>query len=849
MRPVQINLQNFLSYGQAEVPLTDIHVASLLGENGAGKSSLLDSITFALYGEGRYKDIDRYIRQGQEQATVELQFALSGELYRIIRARSNKGKGKSTVELAKWVSGEWLPITGASIRETDQKIRDLLKMDYETFISSCFMLQGKSDRFSSAQPADRKRILGQILGLEIYEKLQDTANQKAKSLDTELKVLEAKQDEIQLKLADMPALLSRKVGLTALIADKQAEQKKHQADLDDATQRHAKLQARLDAYPTLVEEDDRLKAEITAIQEELQAFEKQVETARKVLEHETQILAKVKELDATRERIAVLETQLQQWKSLEEESGHVYRQLRQAREDLQKVIGQITSTEIALCRRDELETAAAEYQQVISELERVSVMFDEYSAANNKAVFAEKTWQDAQKELDRSLEKHRLAISVHEGKVAMLQQSGCIDPDNAKCRFLSDAIKAKEELANVQKSLAYIESHEVPHVENRRKEYLYLVAARDAIGYDAEKERALQIRAKELRLLADEATALSGKAELLENLKQQAAQLRSTADTLGVRHDKLQADLLGMGEAKTELDKLQAAVPLLEKWAAGKDQLPAARQTLAESEEKRNKFRAQIDGKEARRLELQGKFRELSEVVRQVDLCKESMSRLKALVGMVGDELTQLQRDLGMVDQQLTGLEQAKKEAEEIHCKAAVLAKQFTLYVTLAQAFGKNGIPALIIENALPEIEDISNDLLSRLTNGRMSVEITTQKENKSGTIAETLDIFISDELGTRPYEGWSGAEKFKVDISNSLAISKFLARRAGTKIETLVLDENASCLDQAGRVKFIEAINTIAEDFAKIICISHIDELKEAFPQQIHVHKTPEGSRVEVVV
>lgn len=80
------------------------------------------------------------------------------------------------------------------------------------------------------------------------------------------------------------------------------------------------------------------------------------------------------------------------------------------------------------------------------------------------------------------------------------------------------------------------------------------------------------------------------------------------------------------------------------------------------------------------------------------------------------------------------------------------------------------------------------------------------------------------------------------------LAISKFLARRAGTKIETLVIDEGASCLDQDGRVRFIEAINTISQDFSKIIVISHIDELKEAFPQQIHVHKTSEGSRVEVV-
>lgn len=848
MKPVQLNLENFLSYAHAEVPLSDIHVASLLGENGAGKSTLLDSITFALYGEGRYKDIDRYIRQGEGQATVELQFALTDDIYRIIRGRSNRGKGKSTLELAKMVDSEWQPISGASIRETDQKIRDLLKMDYDTFISSCFMLQGKSDRFSSAQPADRKRILGQILGLEIYEKLQDSANQKAKSLDTELKVLKAKQEDLQLKLADMPVLHSRKEGLSALITDKQSELKKHQADLDEATQRYAKLQAKLDAYPSLVEEDDRLKTEIAGIQEELQASEKQVETARKTLEYEVQILAKVKELDATRERIAVLETQLQQWKSLEEESNQVYRQLRQAREDVGKVYGQIATTETALSRRDELEKATAEYRELMEALVALDTLEASWKAVGEKVLAAENAYSNAEKQYQFEQKALNRQIEFLSSKVDMLNNSNCIDPEVATCRFLADAQEAKVQLAKVSTDLEQLQKTQGPEVERLRGLLVQSWEERAALGYNEQDHLIKKARAQTLRPLADEAAALSGKAELLENLKQQAAQLRSTADTLGVRHDKLQAALLGLGEAKTELDKLQASILLLEKWAAGKDQLPAARQTLAESEEKRSKFHAQIDGKEARRLELQGKFRELSEAVRQVDLCKEATSRLKAFVGMVGDELTQLQRDLGMVEQQLTGLDVAKKEAEAIVSKASVLAKQYTLYVTLAQAFGKNGIPALIIENALPEIEDISNDLLSRLTNGRMSVEITTQKENKSGTIAETLDIFISDELGTRPYEGWSGAEKFKVDISNSLAISKFLARRAGTKIETLVLDENASCLDQAGRVKFIEAINTIAEDFAKIIVISHIDELKEAFPQQICVVKTPEGSRVEVV-
>ena len=142
MQPTKITLQNFLSYGDTEVDLTGLSLAALLGANGAGKSSLVDGITWPLYGEGRYKDIDRYVRQGQENAVAEIQFLLAGETYRVIRTRSNKGRGKSTLELAKQNGAEWIPMSGTGIRETQDKIRDLLRMDYETFVSSCVLLQG-----------------------------------------------------------------------------------------------------------------------------------------------------------------------------------------------------------------------------------------------------------------------------------------------------------------------------------------------------------------------------------------------------------------------------------------------------------------------------------------------------------------------------------------------------------------------------------------------------------------------------------------------------------------------------------------------------------------------------------
>ncbi len=74
------------------------------------------------------------------------------------------------------------------------------------------------------------------------------------------------------------------------------------------------------------------------------------------------------------------------------------------------------------------------------------------------------------------------------------------------------------------------------------------------------------------------------------------------------------------------------------------------------------------------------------------------------------------------------------------------------------------------------------------------------------------------------------------------------LARRTGARLQTLVIDEGFGSQDALGRQRLVEAINTVRKDFAKILIITHLDELKEAFPNRIEVEKTPRGSSVRVM-
>ncbi len=153
----------------------------------------------------------------------------------------------------------------------------------------------------------------------------------------------------------------------------------------------------------------------------------------------------------------------------------------------------------------------------------------------------------------------------------------------------------------------------------------------------------------------------------------------------------------------------------------------------------------------------------------------------------------------------------------------------------------------MIIEAAIPELEDAANNLLTRMTGGRMHVRFDTQREKKGGGAIETLDILISDELGTRSYDLYSGGEAFRVNFAIRVALSQMLARRAGAQLRTLFIDEGFGTQDDEGRQRLVEAITAIQDQFDLVLVITHMEELREAFPVQIVVNKTPEGSRVIV--
>ncbi|RPJ17583.1 MAG: SMC family ATPase, partial [Chloroflexi bacterium] len=202
MIPLHLRISGFLSYHEAaELDFTTFELACISGHNGAGKSSLLDAITWSLFGEARGKSSDVInLRQDVKAAEVALTFQHEENTYRVQRTLP---RNKNTIlEFQVRTQTGWKPLTEKTTRETQARIEQTLRLDFETFVNASFFLQGKADQFTQQNAGKRKEVLSNILGLEMWEDYKNRTAEKRKSLEREADEIDGRIREIDTELAE-----------------------------------------------------------------------------------------------------------------------------------------------------------------------------------------------------------------------------------------------------------------------------------------------------------------------------------------------------------------------------------------------------------------------------------------------------------------------------------------------------------------------------------------------------------------------------------------------------------------------------------------------------------------------
>ena len=215
---------------------------------------------------------------------------------------------------------------------------------------------------------------------------------------------------------------------------------------------------------------------------------------------------------------------------------------------------------------------------------------------------------------------------------------------------------------------------------------------------------------------------------------------------------------------------------------------------------------------------------------------------------VLAEEQSVLLQKKGSLDEQQRIFDSSQKEYAALQDSLKKYDYEMQQYQLISTALGKDGIQALLIEDAIPEIEYEANRILAKLTDNQAQLSIESLRDLKSGGTKETLEIKISDGIGIRPYEMFSGGEAFRIDFALRIALSKILARKAGTPLQTLIIDEGFGSQDEEGLHAIIDALYAIQADFEKIIIVSHIAHMRDQLPVQFLISKGPNGSLVTIL-
>lgn len=305
MIPVQLRLKNFLSYRDATLDFRGIHVACVCGFNGAGKSSLLEAIAWAIWGQSRANTEDDVIHQGELEARVDFTFICQPHTYRVVRIRY-RGQG-AALEFQVQTEDGFRTLTGRGMKATQRLIQHHIRLDYDTFVNSAYLRQGRADEFMLKRPGERKQILADLLKLSQYEELADRAKERSRQVKAEMAVLERTMASTEQQLQEEPALVAQIQQLEAVQASLQHQQDEAQGRLKQLHGQQQQRQTWLQEYALVQQQQQYLRQEGDRLSQEQATLQHQCRTLDGILARAdaiTQIDARFQALQQEEEQYA-----------------------------------------------------------------------------------------------------------------------------------------------------------------------------------------------------------------------------------------------------------------------------------------------------------------------------------------------------------------------------------------------------------------------------------------------------------------------------------------------------------------------------------------------------------------
>jgi exonuclease SbcC len=854
MIPVRLALKNFMCY-RDNVPTLSfegIHIACLCGDNGNGKSALFDAMTWALWGKSRARNDDDLIHLGQSEMEVELEFASGDQRYRVLRKHTRKPSkaraGQTVLELQIAGNGAFKSVSGNSLQETQQKIAEILNLDYETFKNSAFLRQGHADEFSVKRPGERKEVLANILGLSHYDELESRAKEQSTKRRTEADRLENAINEIELQLVDRIKYEDEIRKIQSEIGQLEDKRKSEEANISNLRSRKTSLDIKKEQLSNTETRLNETKKELERLQVKTREQQTRISEYEKILSERAAIEKSYSELTAVKKLNEEFNSRLSRLFSLRERISNLDQVIKKAAQTLiieHKIIQtKFAENESKSAKAVELEESLTQARKHLLELsqqeEIVAKKRKQIQQISSRISHLEFANTQLAKEIEGINEKLKLLAGDDVRCPLCETELGADGRHQIEVKFSSEAQQKTKTRQENSKEL------------NQNQVKLRALEV-ELTQHESELNRERTARHSRLSGIEKELTQAkqAGKELALEKAKLEELEQRLTKKDYAVQEQHLLTELENEEQKldynKEKHEQIQKQLGELERYEILQRELDEAMKNLDKEKAALTEAQETVSGLEKtlttdlkKQEELRNELLSLPGIIDALGKQEEALQASLQKERQVRDSLAALQERL----RQLAALETKKKE------KAGLLQEALneeSIYKELAEAFSKKGIQALLIEQALPEIEIEANRLLAKMTDNRMSLRLESQRETRKGDTIETLDIKIADELGTRNYEMYSGGEAFRIDLALRIALSMLLVRRAGSSLPILIIDEGFGTQDSSAREKLVEAINSIQDDFEKIIVITHLEEMKDKFQTLINVTKTASGSTISI--
>ena len=783
-----------------------------------------------------------------------MDFSSRDTYYRVIRSRSRGGtrRRQGVTDLQFQVIGGDSPraVTGNSVRETQAKIIQTVGMDYDTFINSAFLLQGRADEFTNKTPADRKAVLAKIMGLETYDRLQGSARDR-------LNEATAAAAEITGALQRMRSDAEEAGDPTILLAELQT----HLAALNFQLleQRHAteelhatveELQRRRDSLTPLQDQIQEAVQDLSELQVSLDATGGRVSQYQSLTDEADSIRDGVKALERVREQFYSMETARIELEQLTARKAITVRAIDVAKSRLETVAEQLERKV-----GSELQPKAEAEAELTLEMERVPVASSgiggrgdgdhggtpapqRRSTAIGEANSAAERYKTEGWKFGRnwncSIDQTAMTLSAHCARHLLETMVVSVWPNRT-------ALKIEDKRDLFRQNQARLESLKTKQTNmesglTRREDTLAKATRTSQLDLSS-----LELRIQESRQAQqDLATAQTDLSRVTDSLAsgRYAGQEYEDLRDVDQKINALAYDEQARQQSYGEIQELQHFIDLDRQLGYAEDNLPLETAALQRAHDMLERRQSELE-----RLRLQ--HAATLEAVDQLPSLQTQLESSDSALTLLEGQVRHATAKQGFLQGEVERLEWLRRDIATSSLRLSALEEDQAVYRELVGAFGRQGIQAMLIETVLPRLEEEANLLLGRMTDNRMQVQLETQRDRRSGRgdPIETLQINVTDELGPRAYEMYSGGEAFRVNLALRIGLSKVLSQRMGAPLPTLFIDEGFGSQDAAGRERILDVIGAIEGDFDKIIVITHLEDLKDAFPVRIEVQKGEFGS------